>query len=589
MTTIEKLDALSEQMRDGDKDRDKYYRAYQKMRHGDWSLPDEIDTSKFPWIHKVVSSIPHDAISTATRVIPGGRLVLRMTPLTSSPENKARANMIERILKALLRDANRRRQQSVQADYMESACTYATIASQVIDVPWQIKQLEGNNKNARRWKAALKYGRFMVNTYNPMDVHVRYSNFMPEAVLLDQVRTAQSVLDEFGSVAGLQELADNGENVRYRDFMDYDKHGIWCRPENGGKPIVVIAPDPHKLPFLNWVALMGGSSLESQPQHAYHGLLYSIYQTGQWESQNVVDTLRMSEGIKNFAKAKLAEEGNMTANPTTQHDAFDAEDIVYVTPGNQLKALPPNQIDPALSVISDVLGGRQSTSTVSQILMNGEIPQGTAFAAMNLMVLTAVGALKPYKELAEKAMAETFNLMLDWARYTQEDLFAYGYEKKDLGEQYVIPYDEIPERACIEVEMKPDTPTDMQSKANTAIMLMNSGIMDKETALEELGVEDPQAIIEAIYADMWDTTYSQAEIQDYIASQSAPEETPKELAAQEANAANAAQNEMAAGGGMMAAPNMGGLPPAMGNPNQTREMVNMADMAGNPLAQEGMA
>jgi hypothetical protein len=206
---------------------------------------------------------------------------------------------------------------------------------------------------------------------------------------------------------------------------------------------------------------------------------------------------------------------------------------------------------------------------------------------MNLAVLTAIGALKPYKELSEKAMAETFNLMLEWARFTQEDLVAYGYEKSDLGEMYVVPWDEIPVNACIEVEMKPDTPTDMQSKANTAIMLINSGLMDKETALEELGVEDPQRVMEAMAQDTMTDTYLQMMMQQWIESMSGP--SPEDLQAQEDDAVAMAQEELAAGQGMMTAPPMGGEPYAQVNPNATREMVNGMDMAGNPMAQEMVA
>ncbi len=571
--------SLRNSMLEADKERDKAFEAYQDMYHGYWrNYPAELQ--KLDWSHKVVSSIPHDAIATAVRVIPSGKMVIHLTPLASDQENKDTANMIERMLGWQLKNTNRRRSAPVQADYMQSACLYATIAAQVIDVPWQIKQMEANKGNAKRWKAALRYGRFMIPTYNPMDVHVQYSNFMPERVLLCQVRKPQQVADEWPAVRGkLKEAIEAGKNVNYFDMMDYDEHCIWCEPEKDDD-IVMLEPQPHELPFLNWVALMGGSALENKPEYAYHSLLYSVYHTGQWESQNSVDTLRVSEAIKNAAKPPLAEEGPNPDN--VQIDALSPLGAAKVPAGNTLKDLPPNMLDPALTVISDAFGGRQTTSTVSQILMSGETAPGTAFAAMNLQVLTAIGALKPHKELTERALAETFVLMLEWVRHTGEKLTAMGVGKNDMGTEYELDPGEVPENLYFDVDLRPDTPTDLASKANVGIMLKQAGLRSDEAIMEELGVEDPQTEMEQIYFEQMTNAYQQIRIQQMMQDAMGP--SPEELAAQQANAAAAQQTDLAAAEG---AQNPGGMMPAQLNPNATREMANQRSFTGEPLA-EGM-
>src|SRR3990172_1798836 len=196
MVDIDFYKTICERMIKEDERRNKAFQTYQEMFHSDWALPTGI--AEIQWIHKVVNTGPHDAIAAAVRVIAGGKVRARITPLVANLDNRATANEIERILIYNLMRANDRRPATVQADMMQSACTYATIAAQVVDVGWQLEQTRKLGGNTRRWEAAKRYGRFMVNTFNPRYVHVRYSNYMPEAVLLYQLRSAQSIKDEWG-------------------------------------------------------------------------------------------------------------------------------------------------------------------------------------------------------------------------------------------------------------------------------------------------------------------------------------------------------------------------------------------------------
>ena len=582
MVDIDFYKAICERMIKEDERRNKAFQTYQEMFHSDWALPTGI--AEIQWIHKVVNTGPHDAIAAAVRVIAGGKVRPRITPLMADVANRERANEIERILSYNLLRANDRRPATVQADMMQSACTYATIAAQVVDVGWQLEQTKKLGGNTRRWEAAKRYGRFMVNTFNPRDVHVRYSNYMPEAVLLYQMRSAQSIKDEWG-IKGEQitKLIEANQALLYYDYMDYDIRAVWAEPQGGAKDadrIKIISPTPHEMPFLPWVALMGGSTLESDPEHAYHSLLYSVYQSGQWVTQNVVDTLRVSEAIANFAKPRLSQEG--PNENVAKIDAGDPSRIAMVPAGSTLKELPANMLDPALSIISETLGGRMQQSTVSSILQGAETAPGEAFAALNLRVLTAIGALRPYTQLAQQGLSEVFALMLQWTEFTGESLTAFGTGKQDAGKMYVLEADEIDlPSLSVEVELAPDVPTDRTQKANTAIMLNNAGMYSKESGMEDIGVEDPQAEMEKIMLEQMIEAMFGMHIQSMQ-----QEQEQQAYQFQQAQAQMAQQAEMMAGAGQMTNTGMGGMPPAQINPEMTREQMMGQTAGGQSLAEE---
>jgi hypothetical protein len=110
------------------------------------------------------------------------------------------------------------------------------------------------------------------------------------------------------------------------------------------------------------------------------------------------------------------------------------------------------------------------------------------------MTQTAVGVLKPFKYLSEQTLSDMFGIMLKWVAYTEKDLGGYGTGIEDSGEEFSIPHDEIdPDAIFLNVELHPDTPTDRAQKITAAVTAVNGLDLSRETGLEEIGIEDPQA------------------------------------------------------------------------------------------------
>lgn len=500
---------LSILMEERDTDRDSAYQDYKDMYHLKYELPEAI--GDLHWVRKIISQDPHDAIAAGKRVLSSIFPKIKFQPLLSDENNRKRANLMEKLMAWHLRSANNRRKAKVEEDLVESALLYMACAAMVIDLDWHIKQLKAQGKETKRAERARKQGRFMVNVYDPQCVHVRDGSYGTEAVLLKVERPAQDVLTEWGDTEGgeLSLLSIANENVYYYDFIDFEDRCVWISPikqASGSQQadaiagqqivpsgdIIIVEPMAHDLDFNPWIALMGGSELETDPEHEHQPMLYALRQSRSWETLNIAESLAFSDAIAKAAVPNIIEEG---PNPmAAEGDYTDASKHLKMPAGNTAKASPPSPLDPGKTELIDRQRQAIEKSTVSSVLQGGSLPSNVAFAALNLATQTAVGALKPAKYLAEKSLAEIFKKFLLWAKHTDNDLEGYISDKaeEDYGERLVVDAKEIDEESLyIEVELTPDVPTDRQQRANTGSLLVQSMDYPKEMALEDVGVADP--------------------------------------------------------------------------------------------------
>ena len=483
-----------------DYDRDQDFINYDKMWHIEWEKPGTMPTNT----KKSISTDPHDSVAAATKALSVLDPEITFMPLSPSEEDRERANQIEKILKWTLWCANRRRQAPIHRDLVHSALLYHEICAQVIDIDWQIKESETIGINTNWLKAARKYGRFMVNTYNPRYVHTKYSNVMQEGVLLAQIKNADEIIREFGDRAKqLKALAEDPEKLHPMalfDYSDYDTRVVYCWEYNNTditqipdkKDIYVLQePEEQKLPFSPWVCRVGGSTLEYDEKYKRHPQLFSVLKSDQWNILNIVLTLSNSKAITLHGKSDLA-----ITTPTPDRITVDyekPENPLYLPPGSNVQNLTPGQIDPKIFDLRNELRQAISRSTSAGILQSAELPSGTAYATYNLMTQIAIGNLKPYQALAENVLEEILIKFLEWTVYRNVPLEAYGIGKNDMGEYYSIQPDEIdPRDVQITVALKPDTPTDRTQKINAASIAVQTLDMSKAKALEEIGITDPE-------------------------------------------------------------------------------------------------
>ena len=499
--SIQQVEQIAYKKMVDDTPRNIAFDAYMQMYKSGWELPAEV--KMLPWIQKVINSDPYDAIQTGVRIIATLPPSIRFQPLAPGPDNRRTAGIIEKVAKWQLKSANRRRSRTVEFELAKQALLFDMCAVKIVDLVEEIKQKDILNANSAREKQALGKGRFMIVPYDSRDVHPIWSDIGLEAVLVVQHRRAQEIIDEFGDMATkypeLVHLATEPHDkdwVTYYDYIDHTTRAIWVdegktftTPTSKGAARWILDSGENRYGFINW-SIKGGSELETDPMHKFQPLLYPIYATGAWDIKNIVQTLGVSEVIAHSGSPRFVEEG-----PNQQIADIDygtPERIAKMPPGNVLKALQPPSVDLALQNVEAMMSAQMDKATVSAVLQGGDLPAGTAFATLNLITQTAIGVLTPAKDLAQKTLAGMFEIMLEWAIYTQKPIHGFSTQGADDGLELSIDPSLLETSSIyIDVELHPDSPTDKAQKVNTAGIMVQQLGLSQESALEEVGFEDP--------------------------------------------------------------------------------------------------
>ncbi len=620
MKSLSHYTRIAKKMVGDNKARNDMFAYVEEAEYGNYDLPDEM--SALPWIHKVVSSDPHDAIRTGTRVLSSVQPRIKVHPLLGDPTNKKRADEIEQMLSWWYAGASKRGRATVTRDLVKSALRYDEICAQVVYLPHQEKVLKGMGGSDKRLKYAKRKGPFAIVVHNPKQVYSTFSTWGLESVLLVKHQPVHEVLAFWGSKvdklkAYYESGADEFNYVTVYDYTTLDVRVVWCVPGSGstfliddlertGGGGIEIMMEENELYFIPWVVQVGGTNLEEKPEHARIPLLYSIYRTKQWETQNIVETLFISEAIA-LAAAPRSEKSGPNPDDGVRLDYGDPGGSVEVAPGHGYKPLAPPPIDQNLMVIADRTQGRIEKSTVAGVLQGGG--GGTSGLAMNLQTQNALGSLKPYKETAEKALADIYTQMLWWIAAGDEPVPAYG-TGDNAGVQLSIEPTEIAVDAIyIDVELTADAPTDRMQRINGAAIAVAQLGLSREKGLADIGVTRPSEVLrQATFEKLYDAQIqgelvkiqAAAEMQiqemqmqmEQARQQAAQQQAQPQVQQFQGQGQGQAPLQAAPGvappgleqlGGQGMNPAMGGNPAQMFAPEATREGQTGLDRSGAPI------
>jgi len=507
---LEHYQEIAEEMVKRDEERDLMYEAMDEMWMSQWELPFKSDT----WVHKVVSTDPHDAIRSGTRVLSAGDPRIKLTPLGVSADDRRNADQIERALYWHFLNASRRRRSDTIADFVLSALLYDEVAAQVMYIPWQIKEAKALGQDTRKLKAALRYGPFAVVVHSPRDVHVTYSDLMAEEVLLKTVMPVDEIVKFWGekNTKGLIKDASNLKTnggmpyATVYDYTDLDDRVVFAVLQerkdqpvnlNEGKPIKIFSAE-HDLQFLPWAVKMGGTNIHDSGVAKRQPLLWSIYMSGQYNTQNLVETVVASEVISYALGPRLKVTG---PTPNVEIDYGSPGRKAWVPPGHDIEQLNPPVIDSNLLVISERIGARIAKSTIPKVLQTGDVPSGTPFSALNLITQSGLKSLTPYKVLAEEGLADVFRKMLEWIDHSGEPAVAYVPRTALNGDTHtrqieIKKGDFDPENIYLSVELTPDVPSDRMQRVQAGSVMKEQLNYPSRKVMESLGETDPGALVE---------------------------------------------------------------------------------------------
>lgn len=579
----------SQDLIDRDHNLRKLQRGMDRLADLDYQLPKALQSLE--WMKTVRTTVPYDAINAGARVLTGLDERIRIHPASvlnatdsemDSQEAKAKANEWEIALKWQM-DKAIQRSPGLREAITRSALKYDEIVGTLVHVPTQIKALENLGAGSQRLDAVRRLGNYALLLKNPQNVHVRRSDFGPEAVLQTAVMTPRAILDFWGEKAkGLRGLLKDDkapDKFILFDWCDFDERVVWCIPgedtqEAAYDKKLLILKEPYEYSFLPVIDVIGHEDLERAPERQRYPLLYGVWKAESWLASNIIASLSVSESIATFAQPKMVVQAPDPSRAETDYTEPGGRMDVPFPPGTasvqQLTQQPEN---PALRQAYERFIFDMRTATVPSVLISAEAGPNEPFSGYNLRIRQAIATLNPFKKLSEKFFEETYRHMLYWCAETGEAIPGYG---KGEDKRYEIASSEVDTDAIyLSVELTPDVPLDRQEKINTAVQAFQVLPIPFEELASELGITNPEGAMEQWMREKIDMAEFQGllakiqadasgEIQQMAAqmAQGMMEQAQQEQGQQQAGPAPGAQ-------GMN--PAQGGQPAAEAAPGATRE------------------
>jgi hypothetical protein len=350
---------------------------------------------------------------------------------------------------------------------------------------------------------------------------------------------------------------------------------------------IKILEEPNELGFIPYAIRRWGNSLSSDPKERVSPLLQSVWDSGQWDMLNVIDSIDSSLTIKRAAMPQYA--GEFPTGQAPQVDNTDPAGLLDLPQGTRnFQVMAAQSFDQRLSRNKSDFQGRIWQSTVAKQLQSLEFPSGTAYSSVNQVLSTAAKSLSFFQRLGQNTMAELAHQMLCWIKYYgkkygEVDLYGRYSDKTRNGQEIRIGSNTIdPDVLQLECLLTADLPTDRLQQINAAVMLKNNFQVPEAEVMEELGYHDPREMADRRAMEDYERIYIQTDLQkiqraadlefqqqqmelqmqaqkEAAAQQQemAAQQQEQQMAAASANAAPA--NEQAQGQGFN--PAMGGTPP----------------------------
>ena len=611
------------EMQQDNYERNKLFRAIDKMVHNDWQLPEELDT--IPDIRAVIDTTPSDALTSAAIALSTILPRFKLIPHGKSMSELKRSNDIEYALTNSFAGMNKRYRNYLY-DKVTSSLRYNMIVSYIDDMYFKF-----NGVNDKRAKRAKRLGRFKGKVYpasrmypivdedGVIDIGHIESFDAPSFIrkwrmeaLADPARAPMinEALDDM-------ELRLGGEmaQVQQMYYMDDEAVVVWARLTDSRQAEDVLNPEytlmyeSNDLDFFPWSIEYGGSSIETSEKYKLNPLLAVLYHADSWENSNLVHSLGVSETIR---RAREPRDVSFTRDgDAVRVDREDGNTIAMRTGENFVK-LSPSQADPMIDSYMAMIRDQMARTTGASILGDtATLKSDTPFATYSAMLQVALGRLDTNREMIARSCVQDAQIMAEWVEHSGigiEALRAEAGQYGAYGEAAAMApgtFDAEHLYEALSCDIKPKVPTDRQQDITAAIQLMTHFGYPQRQALEDVGIEQPELMMQEQRGELLDQTV----LQNHLQELQAETQLMIERKMQEMQIELQSQMQQGAGGGeTMPAPEnqgptdianaafgagavqgdgfnpaVGGISPLNAQPGMGNEQITGMDRMGNEL------
>jgi len=512
MTTIRKLadyKDVAKEMIEEDVDLRAVQREYLRLSHLDYTPPAPLQ--RMEWFRIYRSTAPADALDAGAKSLGSLERTLRINPMTvlkavgaknpNGEEARRTANMWETILNFHVEQAELRTP-GLRYESIYNGLLYDEQIEQILHIPTQIKAIKSRGGDTRRLELARQYGDWAFLVRSPLNVHVQYSEFMPERVLTCSIKTPKQLEWFWGEQGKMKDDCDQYTEFYYQDPDVVCAWAIEGDVEDANAAgFMLLRPQENPFKCLTFAVARKGIQSDDDPGERIRPLLYKVLKSELWLSANIAGSLMSSESIAEFGSPKLSEEGS---NPQqAEVDMGEPGRIAKSAPGNTLRPLPQQGVNPALREMLDRFIGDMDRATVAKVLQTAEAIPNEPFAGFNMRVQAAVNSLIPFKQLDEEEERRRNRTMLLMAHNTGTNIEMVSSAKDDYGKKLVIDSEDIdPSAIVMSVSLAPDINLMRPQKVQAANLLFQMGMPDA-MIFEELGETDPEKRIMERDRDMF--------------------------------------------------------------------------------------
>lgn len=585
----------------------------------EWELPKQ--ATQIKGIHKMIAPDPAENIERATNAVAGSMLQVHIDPLRNDEGSRELANHKEQMVKWWLSKLDRREEGSVIEKIANSAFRYDMVAFRTDHVDYVQRanaRLKGEEAERSRDEYMAQGGPFGWCVYHPATVYPMFSARGLESVLLCEVKPVHKVLAYYGSSARKLETKlkshTNGSEWLFKYVTEYyycDREVVYCWvvPSETNSlqaatsaDAVDIYREPNDLGFLRWV-VKTSETLDTRDK--IRPMLYNAWKSGWWESQNLTETLRMTALIQNTGKPDFIYTPGAAGDAMPKVDYTHLVGGIIVNPlGGELRETQPAISDPALIQQSERFRDWQARAGSSPALA-GAVTDET-FAGANLQVGIGASSIESGRKLIEAALSAGGLQFFQWAEYVGEEMTVPGEGDTAPRDGYTLNPRELDIGSLyLSVTLKEGKPG-ANIQVNNAMAIAKQFGLSNHTALETAGYENPEREINLSYQEMLERTRVENQIKLESAQTDAqiqmlmtqmqqalappppvpaepPAMPPQDIYSEPVpfQALNPSSLPEGLGQGLNA--NAGGTPPALLNPNLTRENQTGLAANGSPL------
>lgn len=409
----------------------------------------------------------------------------------NTPQVMQTASKIERAASAMWRAAGRCKRKPVQYDVVLSLLLFGEVYISVTRAADLVASASKSSKAAQLHAEELAaLAPYLFDVWDARTCYPEVGPYGMSALYREVETTVGQVRDEFGEAA--QDLSGaRVDAVTLCHYWNHTHRFTWVDGMNQA-----LVAEEHGLPFIPVVHQVGeGSQLFSDPEDQVTPFLYTVWQSGLWDRQNlsltVYYTMLFALGANPLYFERVSVNGRHL-----EVDRSVPGGVVTLLPGEEYGQIPNRPVDPTILEGMSIANQKMQESTIYGQTLGAPVGGGNAAYSM-VALLHQAGRLPLVtpQQAGGFAIADAVKMALRWMRIEPS-----GY--MGANESLAIRTGDIPAQFELECRLDVALPQDNLQAANIASLLIKAGVASTRWVQENvLKIGQPEQMQKEIWTE----------------------------------------------------------------------------------------